>query len=158
MNEFIYREQEIKEKSFLLMVPLFALAGFLWALMYYYYGAKTSAMIPGSYSIISVLSLLIFRWHRNFPVFRNIQLVLILLLPFLLHLSLGDFISSSAVILWSMLCPLGALAFHNTKGATYWFILFIVVVIAAFFLENKIFPVETRLPAGLVSVLFVLNI
>ncbi|HYM95209.1 MAG TPA: hypothetical protein VET23_13790, partial [Chitinophagaceae bacterium] len=149
MNEFIDREQQIKEKSFFLMVPLFAAAGLLWAVMYYYFGAKASSLIPGSYSVISFLSLLIFRLHKNFPVFRNIQLILILLLPFLLHLSLGDFISSSAVILWSTLCPLGALAFHNTKAATYWFFLFMVVVIAAFFLENKIFPVETKLQTGL---------
>ncbi len=140
------------------MVPLFALAGLLWAVMYYYYGAKTSAFIPGGYSVISFLSLLIFRWHKNFNIFRTIQLVLILLLPCLLHLSLGDFVSSSAVIIWATLCPLGALAFHNTKAATYCFLLFLTALIAVFFLENKLFPVETKLPDSLVSILFVSNI
>jgi guanylate cyclase len=115
VNDFIDNDQQIKEKSFLLMVPLFAVAGLLWAILYYHYGAKTSAFIPGGYSIVSFLSLLLFRLRRNFSFFRTTQLVLILLLPFLLHLSLGDFVSSSAVILWSALCPLGALAFQNTK-------------------------------------------
>jgi guanylate cyclase len=140
------------------MVPLFALAGLLWSVMYYYYGATAAAMIPGIYSIISFLSLLYYRWYKNYPLFRNIQLVLILLLPFLLHLSLGNIISSSAVILWSTLCPLGALAFYNTKAATYYFILFILVMIAAFVLENKIVQVETKLPDSLVNLLFILNI
>lgn len=140
------------------MVPLFALAGLLWAIMYYYYGAHTSAFIPGGYSVISFLSLLIFRRYKNFNVFRAIQLILILFLPCLLHLSLGNFVSSSAVILWSTLCPLGALAFHNTKAATYCLLLFITAVVAVFFLENKLFPVETRLPDKLISILFVLNI
>jgi len=158
MSTFVDQEKRIKEKSFLLMVPLFALAGLLWALMYYYYGAKTSAIIPGGYAVISFSSLLIFRWRKNFHLFRSTQLVLILLLPFLLHLSLGNFISSSAVIIWCILCPLGALAFQNTKAAAYWLLLFFTLVIAAFFLENKIFPVETRLPDKLVNVLFVLNI
>ncbi|HWC54668.1 MAG TPA: adenylate/guanylate cyclase domain-containing protein [Chitinophagaceae bacterium] len=158
MTEFIDRSQKIREKSFLRMVPLFALAGLLWSVMYYYYGATAAAMIPGIYSIISFLSLLYYRWYKNYPLFRNIQLVLILLLPFLLHLSLGNIISSSAVILWSTLCPLGALAFYNTKAATYYFILFILVMIAAFVLENKIVQVETKLPDSLVNLLFILNI
>jgi guanylate cyclase len=158
MDTFIDQDKRIKEKSFLLMVPLFALAGILWGIMYYYYGAKTSAFIPGGYAVISFLSLLIFRWHKNFNAFRTIQLILILLLPCLLHLSLGDFVSSSAVIIWCTLCPLGALAFHNTRAATYCFLLFLAAVVAVFFLENKLFPVETRLPGKLVSVLFVLNI
>jgi len=140
------------------MVPLFAVAGLLWAILYYYHGAKTSAFIPGSYSIVSFSSLLLFRLHKNFNFFRATQLVLILLLPFLLHLSLGDFVSSSAVILWSSLCPLGALAFQNTKAASYWFLLFIIVVISAFFLENKIFPIETSLPQWLTNILFAMNI
>jgi adenylate cyclase len=158
MDTFNDQDKQIREKSFLRMVPLFALAGSLWSFMYYYYGAKTSAFIPAGYAVISFLSLLIFRWHRNFNLFRTIQLILILLLPCLLHLSLGDFISSSAVLIWSALCPLGALAFHNTKAATYWFLLFLIAVVAVFFLETRLFPVETRLPDKLVSLLFVLNI
>ena len=150
--------KHIRKKSFLMMVPLFALAGLLWALFYYYYGAVNSALIPGSYSLVSILSLLLFRWHKNFTVFRAIQLTLILLLPCLLHLSLGGFISSSAIIIWCTLCPLGALAFHNTKAATYWFLLFLLVVVATFFFENSLFPAEIKLPDKLVKLLFLLNI
>jgi len=157
MDTFI-EDKRINEKSFLLLVPLFALAGLLWGSMYYYYGAKTSALIPGGYGVLSFLSLLFFHWYKNFNVFRTIQLTLILLLPCLLHLSLGDFVSSSAVIIWSTLCPLGALAFHNTKAATYWFLLFLAAVISVFLLENRLFHVETKLPGSLVNVLFVLNI
>jgi adenylate cyclase len=158
MDTFIEQDKRIKENSFLLMVPLFALAGLLWSLMYYYYGSKTSAIIPAANSVISVISLLNFRCYKNLNVFRTTQLILILLLPFLLHLSLGDFISSSAVILWSALCPLGALVFYNTKAATNYLLLFLSAIVAAFFLENKLFRQETRLPDSLVRVLFVLNI
>jgi adenylate cyclase len=158
MDTFIDQDKYIREKSLLFMVPLFALAGLLWASLYYYYGAKTSALIPGCYSVFSLISLMIFRRHRNFNVFRTTQLILILLLPCMLHLSLGDFISSSAVILWSTLCPLGALVFQNTKAATYYLLLFLSAVVATFFLEDKLSLNETRLPASLVSVLFAANI
>lgn len=158
MNDFIDHDQQIKEKSLLLMVPLFAAAGLVWAALYYYYGAKTSALIPGGYAIVSFSSLLLFRLRKNFNFFRATQLILILLLPFLLHLSLGDFVSSSAVILWSALCPLGALAFQNTKAATYWLLLFLTTVIAAFLLQNELFPPESSLPQWLINNLFVMNI
>lgn len=140
------------------MVPLFAAAGLLWSFLYYLYGARNSALIPGGYAIIAFSSLLLYRWRRNFKFFRSTQLVLILLLPFLLHLSLGDFTSSSAVILWSALCPLGALAFQNSKAAIRWMLLFVSLVILAFFLEKKVFSPESLLPQWLISLLFVMNI
>lgn len=158
MAKVITQDEHIREKTFLLMVPLFALAGLIWSFLYFYYGARTSALIPGGYGIISLISLLVFRWRKNFDVFRAIQLVLILILPCLLHLSLGDFVSSSAVIIWSTLCPIGALAFQNSKAAIYWFLLFLSALVAVFLLENRVFPIETRLPAYLVTILFVMNI
>jgi len=152
------QDKLIREKTFLLAVPLFAIAGLIWAGIYYYYGAKISAFIPGGYSVFSFLSLLIYRWHKNFNIFRAIQLTLILLLPCLLHLSLGNFVSSSAVIIWAIVCPLGALAFQNSKAASYWLLLFIICIIAVFFLEDKMALNETQLPGELVSILFALNI
>jgi guanylate cyclase len=158
METFLEQENRIREKSFLLMVPMFAIAGLLWSTVYYFKGLTMSAMIPGAYSAVSLLSILLFRWYKNFPVFRNIQLSLILVLPWLLHLSIGNFITSSGVILWSTLCPLGALAFHNSRAATNWFLLFIGFVISVFFLEGRLFPGELRLPDWLISLFFGLNI
>jgi len=40
VTDFIDSNQRIKEKSFLLMVPLFAAASLVWAGFYYYYGLK----------------------------------------------------------------------------------------------------------------------
>lgn len=158
MNAELNKEQQISERTFLLMVPLFAAAGLFWAIVYYYFGARHSAIIPGCYSVFAFASILIYKRYQNFSVFRNTQLVLILFLPFLLHLSLGDFISSSAVVLWGTLCPLGALAFQNSKAAAYWLFLFIAVVLAALLLQHKIFPSEAKLPDTLISIFFVLNI
>jgi adenylate cyclase len=152
------QDKRIREKTFLMMVPLFAIAGLLWAGIYYYYGAKTASVIPASYGVTSLLSLLIYRWHKNFQIFRAIQLALILLLPSLLHLALGDFVSSSAVIIWGTFCPLGALAFQNTRAAGYWLLLFIVCVVSVFFLQEKFFRDKTDLPGELTSLFFVLNI
>ncbi|HEV8504209.1 MAG TPA: adenylate/guanylate cyclase domain-containing protein [Chitinophagaceae bacterium] len=158
MRAFTDQDKLIREKTFLLAVPLFAVAGLLWAGIYYYYGAKMSALIPGGYGLMSLLSLLIYRWHKDFNIFRAIQLMLILLLPCLLHLSLGNFISSSAVIIWAIVCPLGALAFQNSKAAGYWLLLFIICVLLVFFMEDKVAINETQLPDKLISIFFALNI
>src|SRR5678815_228597 len=146
MRAFTDQDELIREKTFLLMVPLFAIAGLLWACIYYYFGAKTAAMIPGIYGVTSFLSLLIYRWHKNYNIFRAIQLILILLLPCLLHLALGNFVSSSAVIIWAILCPLGALTFQGSKAAVYWLLVFIICMILVFFLEDKLAINETQLP------------
>ena len=55
MNINVDKEQQISERTFLLMVPLFAVAGLLWAVVYYYFGAKHSAIIPGCYSVFAFL-------------------------------------------------------------------------------------------------------
>jgi len=158
VQTFTDQDKLIREKTFLLAVPVFAIAGLIWACIYYYYGAKMSAVIPGGYGVMSLLSLLIYRWHKDFNIFRAIQLMLILLLPCMLHLSLGNFISSSAVIIWAIVCPLGALAFQNSKAAGYWLVLFIISVILVFFLENRLANNEVQLPDKLISIFFALNI
>jgi len=152
------RDQFIREKTFLVTVPLSAFAALAWSCLYIYYNARFPAIIPGGYAVISFLSLLAYRWYRNFNFFRAVQLTLILLLPCLLHLALGNFVSSSAVIIWATLCPLGALAFQNSKAAGYWLFVFIICMIMVFFLQDKLAVNETQLPDELVSVLFALNI
>src|SRR6185295_7220207 len=132
------QDKLISEKTFLLMVPLSAIAALVWSCLYIYYGARSPAIIPGGYAVISFLSLVIYRWYRNFNIFRAVQLTLILLLPCLLHLALGNFVSSSAVIIWAILCPLGALAFQNSKAASYWLLVFIVCMTLVFFLEDQV--------------------
>ena len=152
------QDKLIREKTFLLMVPLSAVAALAWSCLYIYYGAGFSAVIPGCYAVISFLSLLVYHWYSNFNIFRTVQLTLILILPCLLHLALGNFVSSSAVIIWATLCPLGALAFQNSKAAGYWLFVFIICMTAVFFLEGKVAINETQLPGELVSILFAFNI
>src|ERR1043166_7905399 len=152
------QDKLIREKTFLLMVPLFAVAGLAWSCLYLYYGAKLAAFIPGGYGILSLLSLSMYRRFRNFGLFRTVHLILILLLPCLLHLALGNFVSSSAVIIWAILCPLVALAFQSSKAAAYWLVLFIICLVSVFFLENKLVVDKTQLPGELVSILFASNI
>ena len=74
------------------------LAGFLWGVIYILLDEWLAGLVPLSYCLVSMLSVLVFARTRRYQFFRITQPLLILLLPFLLMLALGGFINSSAVI------------------------------------------------------------
>jgi adenylate cyclase len=117
-------------------------AAVLWGLMYLALGRPVSAAIPLGYSILSVISIWIFARRRHFRRFRTSQLALQLLLPFLLMLSLGGMIGSGGVVVWSVLCPLGALVFASDSEARLWFAAFIGVLAASLALDPVVNDME----------------
>jgi len=134
-----------------LVVP----AGVLWGLMYIAYGEPVAGSIPLGFVVFSTISILVFARTRSFEAFRSSQLLFILLLPFLLQLTLGGFVPASAVILWSLLSPFGALVFDDVRSAVRWFALFLVLVAISPFLGTR---EGNNLPASLVTLFFVLNV
>jgi guanylate cyclase len=124
------------QKSLLVICALpFMFAGWAWGLMYFFFQEPLAGSIPFSYGIFSLLSLLYFARTRQYGFFRFSQLLLILLLPFLLMVTLGGFINGSAVILWGLICPLGALLFANPRYALRWFLAFVGLLIFSGFLQ-----------------------
>lgn len=145
-------------KSLLVLAALmFIVAGVLWWLMYTAFGEPLAGMIPLGYALVSSLSLAAYAITRRYRLFLFLQLLLILLLPFLLMLALGGYIFGSAVIVWSILAPLGALLFDEPRRARGWWLAFVALVIIAGLLEplgrapNNLGPERVRL-------LFVLNV
>ena len=136
---------------------MFIAAGALWGLMYMAFGEWLAGSIPMGYALISTLSLLVFARRRQYAFYRFSQLLLILVLPFLLMVALGGFINSSAVILWSIICPLGALLFDEPRAAPRWFFAYAGLVTLSAVLQ----PYERAgnpVPSQLVVAFFVLNI
>lgn len=106
------------QKSLLVVCAFpFMVAGVAWGLMYVFFSEPLAGAIPLSYSIISLLSIIHFGRTRQYRFFRFSQLTLILLLPFFLMTALGGFVNGSAVILWSLICPLGAMLFDEPRHA-----------------------------------------
>ena len=145
-------------KSLLVVCAIpFAIAGAVWGLMYILFGELQAGMIPLSYAFISLLSIIHFGLTHRYRVFRFSQLLLILLLPFLLMVTLGGFVSGSGVILWALICPLGALLFDEPRHAPRWFLAFVSLVI----LSGVIQPYagfSNNLSSGLVVFFFVINL
>jgi adenylate cyclase len=136
---------------------MFIMAGALWSIIYFSFGEIIAGSIPLGYVIISLLSMVVFHLTHRYRLFLFTQLVLILFLPFLLMIALGGFIKSSAVILWSLLSPLGALLFDEPRRALRWLAAYLSLAIISGYFE--FYPlVSSSLTPTTVTVFFILNI
>lgn len=146
------------QKSILVAASsMFITAGALWGLMYFALGEFIAGAIPFGYAVFSTVSLIAFARSRNYRLFRFTQLLLILLLPFLLQIALGGFINSSAVILWSIICPIGALAFGGPRSALRWFLAYLALVVFSGLVQPYV-RTGNNLSPFLIILFFVLNI
>lgn len=152
-------DDEIRlQKSLLVVCALpFALAGAVWGLIYILFGEPLAGMIPLFYTVISLLSIAHFGLTHHYHIFRFSQLMLILLLPFFLMMALGGFVTGSAVILWSLICPLGALLFDRPSHAPRWFLAFSGLVVVSGFIQPYL-NFDNNLPSEMVIFFFVINL
>jgi adenylate cyclase len=151
--------EELKlQKSLLVICSFpFIVAGIGWGMMYVMFGEKYAAIIPLSYSVFSIASIIYFGFTRKFLIFRFSQLFLILVLPFALMLSLGGFVGGSAVILWSLISPLGAMLFGKQSRALNWLGAFITLVFISIIVQPWL-GIRNNLTEGQISLFFIINI
>lgn len=136
---------------------MYIFVGALWGLLYFVFGQRLAGIIPMSYAAVSLISITLFGLTHRYRPFLFSQLVLILLLPFFLTLALGGFVNSSAVILWSLLCPFGALLFDGPRNAIRWLLAYLGLVILVAFVE-PILPGQAPMPASILNLFFVINV
>jgi len=148
-----------QQKSLLVAFSLLVLpAGIIWGAIYLVFDEPFAASIPLAYSVLSLTSTLLFVWNKKFEMYRVIQLGLILLAPFLLMLALGGFVGSSTIILWSVLCPFGALLVAKEEDRPRWMFLYLGSILVAAILQ-PFFRETNNLPRELIDpVFFILNI
>jgi adenylate cyclase len=122
------RDEALRKETLVLAAVLITALSVVWVAAYSLLGLYLSAAIPLTYQIVSVINLMVFAKTRRYRFFRACELGLSLVLPFALQLSLGGFVPSSGVVLWSFTAPLGALLFSGRRAAARWFIAFLVLV------------------------------
>jgi class 3 adenylate cyclase len=64
----------------------------------------------------------------NFELFRVSQLGLFLFFPFVVQWSIGNFITSSGVVLWGLLAPIGAILVIGVRESLAWFVAYVILV------------------------------
>ncbi len=152
-------DEEIRLKKTLLVamgatVGVFAVA---WGFIYYAFDEPLAATIPFAYASVSAASILAFALTRKYQFFQLSQLLLILILPFLLMITLGGFVNGSAVVLWSLLCPFGALLFAGYRQASAWLVVYVALVIGSAGLDPYL-DKSTNLPTAVRTVFFLINV
>lgn len=150
-------EVRVGKRVLVAVSMLMAVLAVVWGGVYLAYDLALAAAIPWTYSAAVAVSLLLFALTRRYRMFRATQLALILLLPFALQVVLGGFVSASAVIVWSLLAPLGALAMADRRQALGWFTAYVALVAVAQMAQVLVEPPGV-LPEQVVISFFVMNI
>ena len=151
-------EDRLRKGTLTLAACLITLLAFVWVGIYGYLGIWLSALIPLTYQLVVVASLAIFFITKRFRAFRTTQLLMMLVLPFVLQWSLGGFAAASAVSLWAVVAPLGALMFIGLRQSRPWFLGFLALIALSGVLEFVHGLPQPTIPERVRVVFFLLNL
>ena len=107
------------------------LAVALWLALYWLMGLHFPANVPLGYQLISVASLVYYLKTKRFKPFRFVQLSLFLFSPFMMQWSIGSSVTSSGIMLWALLAPIGALVVSGWRESVPWFIAYIIMTVVS---------------------------
>lgn len=151
-------EERIRKETLTLAAVLITVLSFVWVGTYAALGLWLSAAIPFGYQVAAVCGLAFFARTQRWVVFRVSQLGLMLVLPFLLQWSLGGFVASSAVALWAVVAPFGALTFHGAREAVPWFAAFVALLGLSAAIDPALSSKADEIPTAVMVAFFALNI
>jgi adenylate cyclase len=151
-------DERFRKRLLVAVAVIILPVAFVWGCLYWAFGEEAVALTPWGYVVGSALSLAVFARTRNFASLRTSQLLLILVAPALGTVMVGGLRESSAVILWSLLAPLGAVALDRPGRAWPWFAAFVATVLLALGFAEVVRPDGADLPDGFVRTFDVLNI
>ena len=152
------REEALRKETLVLSAAVITFLSVVWVGIYWTLGLYLSAAIPFAYQVVSVVNLSLFARTKRYRFFRACALALSLILPFALQLTLGGFVASSGVVLWSFTAPVGALLFADRRAAGRWFGAFAVVIAVSAALDPFLANKTAEIPNWIRLSFFALNI
>lgn len=122
-------DEELRlNKSLLMLATGLASVGIiLWVTLYSLLGPQFSYTTPFAFQLLLAGNMLFYIKSRNFDFFRNSQLGLFLFLPFVAQWSSGTIVSTSGVLLWALLAPVGAVLCIGVQQSVGWFVAWAVL-------------------------------
>ena len=121
------REDKLHKDLLIFACGFMNLAVALWLGLYWLMGLHFPANVPLGYQLISVASLVYYLKTKRFEPFRFVQLSLFLFSPFMMQWSIGNSVTSSGIMLWALLAPIGALVVSGWRESVPWFIAYIIM-------------------------------
>jgi len=129
----------------------------VWGITYILFREFSAGVISLIFSALSILMFITFAATRIYRPFLFLQLSLGMIFPFIQTVLLGGMLNSSALILWSLISPIGILLLFGIRRAVVWWIVFVFLVILAGLLQPAIRS-SNLLPQAVILTFFVLNI
>jgi adenylate cyclase len=163
LGQRVITEQDSEQDKLHKTLAIFAcgLMGFgamLWLAIYWAMGIKFSATVPLTYLAVSACSLMLYLWNRNFELFRFTQVSLFLFVPFIMQWSIGSYVSSSGVMLWALLAPVGVMILEGPRQSLPWFFAYIVMTATSGFFDYYLGEgTQQGVNMQTISVFFALN-
>lgn len=151
-------EEIVLEKKLLFYFSLLVAASAgIWGAIFLYYGEAAPAGVSLGYTAFTLIGLLIVIRTGRHRWFLFVQFVCGLAFPFIQMVMLGGLWQSGAVMIWTLITPLGAVVFYPRRQARLWWVAFLILFVLAGFLQDRI--VRTNyLPQSLLSAFTVMNL
>ncbi|WP_428737064.1 EAL domain-containing protein [Sulfurimonas sp.] len=121
-----------------------------------YYQLFVASSITLVYIFVSLMSLVYYKITFQVALIIRLQMVMMLLLPFLMMWNLGGYDNGSNIIIWGFMAPIMALLYTEKKEALFWFYAFLLLLIISLPLEHQLPNYE--LSHNVKEVLFFLNL
>ena len=151
-------DERLRKTLLLFTCGLMNVAAAFWLLIYWIMGMRLPTNIPLGYQVVSALTLLVYLKTKNFAFFRFIQISMLLFVPFVIQWSIGNFISSSGVVLLALLAPVGAMVLQGVRESIPWFVAYVVLTAVSGVFDYYLAQgVVSGVPMKIIPVFFVLN-
>ncbi|HET9701571.1 MAG TPA: adenylate/guanylate cyclase domain-containing protein [Burkholderiales bacterium] len=158
MGQGLPPEEQLKRKLLVFAAALMSFATVLWLAIYWAMGVQFSATIPFAYQVATGIALSLYLARGDFRLYSNVQLSLFLFFPFGMQWSIGSYVSSSGVMLWALLAPLGAIVVQGWRESIAWFVAYLVLTaLSGFFDYYLATGRQEGVPMHTIAVFFGLN-
>jgi len=150
---------KIRKTVMVFAMGLMTAAPMFWLALYWLMGLQLSATLPLGYQIVSVATLLIYVYRRNFNFFCISQLTLFLFFPVVVQLAIGNFISASGVVLWGVVAPVVAVMTLGGRQSIPWFVAYLAMLAMCGYIDFELGATQTRpvVPVQTSALFFMLN-
>lgn len=154
-------EVRLNKQLLMFATGLVSMASMGWLAIYWALGPQFSVTYPYLFQLALAINVVIYIATRNFNFFRVAQLGLFLFAPFAIQWSIGNFITSSGIILWGLLAPIGAILCFGIRESLAWFFAWVVFTALSgffdYFLIDSLPVGKLEVPLQTTVVFFALN-
>jgi adenylate cyclase len=151
-------DTRVRKRSLAMSAAIGATIVLPWALFYIWLGLGRVSVYPLFFVVLSVFGLIYASRTKQIGFLLNSQLAAYLILPVLVHISLGGFVNSSGAIMYAAVGVIGALSYANASRAGIWFAGFAIVVLGLAFFENTLAASAPYIAPNVIAGFFAVNI